>query len=311
MTDDYKHLQNLGICLLVLAALAFVAYFVAPAIKPVEDSGLDASATAQGLRFLFMGLGALGVLGVCYATRDNPAWEIEAQKIVYMAVGAVLYGVLLWLFDGELLKIPALSQVPLRPAVVMPVLFGALFGPVVGFVAGAGGFLIGDLFVGLVSPHWILAHGIIGLCGGLPMLFDDKRQAWDAGSVITGIGGIVAAAFFLANPGIAYAPPPEFKPVTLTLFLGLSVVLGCGLAIAVRFAFPNRPQWGQAAVWGAAGIVVGTLLASIADIWVENLGVMDAVVGKFIPSAGPGLIALAILTPLLLAINAAAGRTEG
>ena len=310
MNDSYKNLQNLGICILVLAALAFVAYFVAPVVKPVEESFLDVSPQAMGIRFLFMGLGALAVLGICYVTREHSAWEISAQKIVYMAIGALMYGVFAWMFNGATFNIPALSQVSLRPAVVLPVFFGFTFGPAVGFMVGAGGNLIGDLFVGYVSPHWTLANGIIGLFAGLAMLFENKKQSWNVGAAIAGVGGIAAVAFFFANPNPEFNPPPDFIRTRLSLFMGLSVLVGCGLALAVRFAFPNRPNWGEAAVWGAAGNVIGLALASVADIWVNQYTAFDTMVGQFIPAAGPNAIAIAILMPLLLAVYASVQQAE-
>ena len=310
MTPSSKNLQNLAICILALAALTLVAYWLAPVLKPIEESGLEADARAMGLRFVFMLVGALGVLALAYSTREHPAWEVNAQKIVYMVIGSVVYGVFTWLFNGTTFNIPALSQVSLRPAVALPVFFGYMFGPVVGFLAGAGGNLVGDLFVGYVSPHWTLANGLIGLAAGLPTLFADRKQAWDVGAVVAGLGGIFGAAFFLANSGSTFTAPPDFVPTGLSLFLGLSVLVGCGLAIAVRFAFPNRPQWAEAAVWGAVGNVVGLLLASLADIWVNQYTFQDTVVGQFIPAAGPNAIALAILVPLLMAVYAAAQTSE-
>jgi hypothetical protein len=130
------------------------------------------------------------------------------------------------------------------------------------------------------------------------------------GAVVAGLGGLLGAAVFLANSGSTVALPPDSVPTPPSLFLGLSVLVGCGLAIAVRFAFPNRPQWAEAAVWGAVGNVVGLLLAALADVWVNQSAFQDVVVGKFIPAAGPNIIALAILAPLLMAVYAAAQQTD-
>jgi hypothetical protein len=111
------------------------------------------------------------------------------------------------------------------------------------------------------------------------------------GAAIAGIGGVVAAAFYFASPD-----------TQLSFLMGLSVLIGAGLAIALRFAFPNRQEWALAAVWGSAGVVVGPGLASMAGIWVNGYTLSEAVVEAFIPAAGPSLIALAILLPILMVI---------
>lgn len=310
MNDTHKNFQNIGICLLVLAALTFAAYYLAPIAKPLEESGLDQSPAAMGLRFLFMVIGAALVLGLVYATLKNEAWEIDAQKVVYMSVGSVLGGVLMWLTNGLTFNIPTLSQVGFHPALVVAVFFGFMYGPAVGLMVGSGSYLLGDLFLGSVAPHWIIGYGLIGLCAGLSNLFEDKKQAWDVAAILTGLGGLVAAAFFLANPGIKFAAPPDLKPVDLSLFMGLSVLIGGALAITVRFAFPNRLRWATATAWGAAGTVSGLFLAAIVEVWVSNTTLMDAVIGRFIPSAGPAMIAIAILVPLIMALQTAAQASE-
>ena len=70
MNDSLKNLQNFAICILILAVLTLGAYFIAPTIKPVAETGLDNSAQAIGIHFFVMGLGVLLVLGICYQTRD-------------------------------------------------------------------------------------------------------------------------------------------------------------------------------------------------------------------------------------------------
>jgi hypothetical protein len=223
-----------------------------------------------------------------------------------MIVGSVIYGVLAWLFNGVTFPNPPLSQVTFRPGAVLPVFFGFTFGPAVGFMVGAGGNLIADLFMGAVSPHWVLGHGLIGLFAGLPTLFKDKQQAWDLGALLAGIGGIVAAAFFFANSGARFTPSPTSEPTDFTFLMGLSVLLGCALAIAIRFMFVNRMAWALAVVWGAVGIVVGLGLAAAADIWLSNQTLFEAMVGRFIPAAGPSLLAVVVLVPLVMALHAAA-----
>lgn len=306
MTGNLKNVQGMAIVMLVLAALTLAAYVVAPIVKPVEATLLDTSAQRIASHMLATAVGAALVLALAYATRNHKAWEIDSRRIVYMAIGAAMYGVFAWLFNGSTFNIPAVSQVSIRPAVVLPVLFGFLFGPAVGFVAGMGGNIIGDLFVGVVYPQWSFGNGLIGLAAGLPMILGDDKKAITIAMWITAAGSVASALFFYANPMVEFYPPPDFAPTQLSLLLGYSVVAGGGLVIALRYAFPNRQEWALAALWGAVGNIIGLAFASVADVWLDGLSFPVAIVGEFIPAAGPNMFALAILVPTLMLVYASA-----
>ena len=47
-----------------------------------------------------------------------------------MAIGAALYAVFSYLFNGTVFVVPSVSQVALRPAIAIPMFFGYAFGPV-------------------------------------------------------------------------------------------------------------------------------------------------------------------------------------
>ncbi len=144
------------------------------------------------LRFVFVGIGLLIVFAVYYATRQNPAWEVGTREVVYMGIGAALYAVLSFLFNGTVFVVPSVSQVSLRPAICIPMFFGYVFGPVVGFFTGAVGNMFGDALTGFsLSPQWSVGNGLIGLISGLPFLFRDKKRSLDsvliAGAVLTAL----------------------------------------------------------------------------------------------------------------------------
>jgi uncharacterized membrane protein len=300
MTNSLKNLQGFAISLIVLAAIVIAAYFVAPIARSPDESGLDTSPAAVQPRLLSAAIGLILVFGTAYATRETLDWNVGSREVVLMVVGALVYGVFSWLFNGQTFTLPEVSQVTLRPAAVFPAFFGFMFGPAVGFMTGAAGNVVGDLFVGNVSPHWSVANGLIGLIAGMAKVLDDEQQSFNVATAIAGIGGVVAAAFYFASPN-----------TQLSLLMGLSVLAGAGLTIALRFAFPNRQEWALAAVWGSAGVIVGLGLAAIADIWVNGYTLSEAVVEEFIPAAGPGLIALAILLPILMIIyNSAQEPTQ-
>ncbi|HZR40481.1 MAG TPA: hypothetical protein VFB12_10220, partial [Ktedonobacteraceae bacterium] len=55
-------------------------------------------------------------------------WNISAVRyIVYAALGAALYGGLSYLTN--VIQLPSAGNVSFRPGIVIPLLFGVLFGP--------------------------------------------------------------------------------------------------------------------------------------------------------------------------------------
>ena len=121
--------------------------------------------------------------------RDN-LWEVTSRTIVYSAIGAALYGILL----VAQIPIPG-STVSVRPAFALVPFFGYAFGPIVGFFTGTVGNAIGDQISGwgaLTSWNWSLANGFVGLIAGLAPLYLSR---WTNGSLRDrAIGGAVAGA---------------------------------------------------------------------------------------------------------------------
>ena len=132
------------------------------------------------LRFVFVIIGLLIAFLVYYFTRDNEAWVVGTREVVWMAIGAALYAVFSWLFNGTVFVVPSLSQVALRPAIALPMFFGYAFGPVVGFFTGAVGNMFGDALTGFgLSPQWSLGNGLVGFIAGLVVLFKDRKKSMD------------------------------------------------------------------------------------------------------------------------------------
>jgi len=104
-------------------------------------------------------------------TADNRSrlWEVTSRTIVYSAIGAALYGLLL----VAQVPIPG-STVSVRPAFALVPFFGYAFGPIVGFFTGFVGNAVGDQISGwglLTSWNWSLANGFAGLIAGLAPLY--------------------------------------------------------------------------------------------------------------------------------------------
>jgi uncharacterized membrane protein len=118
-------------------------------------------------------------------------WAIDSRVIVYSAIGAALYGVLLVIQ----VPIPGTTAVSVRPAFALVPFFGYAFGPIVGFFTGLVGNMIGDQISGwgaLTSWNWSIANGLVGLIAGLAPMFLARMVA---GSITQrAIAGAIAGA---------------------------------------------------------------------------------------------------------------------
>ncbi len=59
------------------------------------------------------------------------------------------------------------------------------------------------------------------------------------------------------------------------------------------------------------GNILGILFAALSDIFINGFSLVAAVVGEFLPAAGPNLIFAAILVPLLVGAYAAVQGNPG
>ncbi len=308
---DRKLVSVIGALAAVLVFFLLIIY-----VGPMFNKSLALDQTA-GLRFFFVGIGLLIVFGVYWATKGSPAWEVGTREVVYMAIGAALYAVLSYLFNGTVFAVPSLSQVALRPAVAIPMFFGYTFGPAVGFFTGAVGNMFGDAITGFgLSPQWSIGNGLIGMISGMVMLFSDKKKSMDLVLYISGAIAILGLVLYLLNSSQVNmmffdAANNIFGDAPISLFAGVSGVIGFVLVLAVRFGFANNEDIAAAVVWGALGNFLGLGFAAISDIWINGFPPQAALVGEFLPAAGPNLIFAAILVPALVAAYAAFRRQSG
>jgi hypothetical protein len=55
----------------------------------------------QGVAWiLWTAIAAVLIYALYFATAANPAWEVGTRQVVYMAIGAALYGIFAFLFNG-------------------------------------------------------------------------------------------------------------------------------------------------------------------------------------------------------------------
>lgn len=308
---DKKLVSVLGALVVVFAIVALGVYFIDPNLEfPLDQATVP-------LRFAFVGLGLAIAFVVYFLTRESKIWEVGTRHVVYMAIGAALYAVFSYLFNGTVFVVPSLSQVSLRPAIAIPMFFGYAFGPVVGFFTGAVGNMFGDALTGFgLSPQWSIGNGLVGFVSGLVALFGDKKKSMDTVLYVSGALAFLAAVMFFLNRGQANmlfydVENGIFGDQQISLFAGLSIVIGFILVAVVRFAFGQNVDIAAAVTWGMLGNILGIGFAAISDIWINGFSPAAAIVGEFLPAAGPNLIFAAILVPLLVVAYSSVQRQSG
>jgi len=304
-----KKLLNALLTVVVVVAVFALAVFLVGNVMGVKAFQTDQATVL--LRFGFVVLGTLIAFAIYLVTRENKIWEIGTRQVVWMAIGAALYAVFSWLFNGTVFVVPSLSQVALRPAIAIPMFFGYAFGPWVGFFSGAVGNIFGDALTGFgLSPQWSIANGLIGFISGLPMLFSDKKKSLDAVLIISSVLAVLAVVIYLFNRGETNQLFYSDTPQPTSLLAGLSIVIGLVIVLIVRFAFKNI-DLATAVTWAMLGNIIGIGFAAISDIWINGYSPAAAIVGEFLPAAGPNLVFAAILVPLLVVAYAAVQRQSG
>jgi uncharacterized membrane protein len=299
MSDTAKKALTWLVVLVVFVALMWIASL----LTGPEGTKL------QGLAWLLWTLIAAVIIYIVYfATVDSEAWVVGTRQVVYMAIGAALYGVLTWWANAAAL--PSVSLVSLRPTVCLPVFFGFVFGPVVGFFTGAVGNILGDFLTGWgVFPVWDIGNGFMGLVPGLVLLFADKKRSLNALTIAVAVLVVIAMAIVLINPVVPHPWTGEETNfggwVWVFLIGGVLVIIG-------RFVL-ERASLDLAAVniWGTLGIIIGIGFASIADIWINGYTFFVAMVGEFTPAAGSNILNAMILAPILLAAYQAVQARTG
>lgn len=307
-----NRLTNIGLSLIAVLAILLLLVYGLGAVNERFQTGENPL-----LRFVFVIVGLLVAFLIYYFTRDNPAWEVGTRQVVWMAIGAALYAVFSWLFNGTVFVVPSLSQVALRPAIAIPMFFGYAFGPVVGLFTGAVGNTFGDALTGFgLFPQWSIGNGLVGFIAGLPFLFGDKKRSLDTVLWTGGALALLAAVLYFLNPTQANltffdVPNNVFGDAQITLFAGVSIIVGFLLVLIVRFVFGQNLDIAAAVTWGMLGNILGIGFAAISDIWINGYSPVAAVVGEFLPAAGPNLIFAAILVPLLVGAYASVQRQSG
>jgi uncharacterized membrane protein len=296
------------IAIVLVASIVFL--FIGSIIASASASYRGQSAAPfEPLRMVpFLVAGAVLVYGLAVLATDERIWKVSTREVVFMAIGAALYGVLSW--ATNLLQLPSVSLVSLRPAIVIPIFFGVVFGPAVGFFTGFVGNVLGDALTGWgVFPIWDLGNGLIGLVAGLSLSFKERPRVVDILTALVAVVGVVATAMLLVNPVIIDPNGDGTATLDASSSWWLPLV-AVALVVALRFALRGRAELVGAQLWGSLGIMIGIGFAALADIWWNGYNLFTAVIGEFVPAAGSNLINALVLLPLLLtAWNAARAQS--
>lgn len=314
-----KKLTNLVISFVVLLALFGVIMFVLGAQEPAEGALFNFSVDQASVvsRFVFVVVGVAIAFAVYFFTKENKVWEVGTREVVWMAIGAALYAVFSWLFNGTVFVIPSLSQVSLRPAIAIPMFFGFAFGPVVGFFTGAVGNMFGDALTGFgLSPQWSIGNGLVGFVSGMWMLFKDKKKSMDTVLYISAALVVLTTLLFFLNRDQANmlffdVENNIFGDAQISLFAGIAALIGFALIFGVRYFFRGNEDVAAAVTWGMLGNILGLLFAALSDIVINGFSLAATIVGQFLPAAGPNLIFAAILVPMLVVAYASVQRQSG
>ena len=185
--------------------------------------------------------------------RQEGTWDITTRTIVYAAIGAALYAVFNWISFGFV--IPGTQEVSVRPHYGLLTFFGFAFGPVVGFLTGLVGNIVGDFLSGygaFTSWHWSLANGVAGLVAGLLGVWAAGRATSTGSRALwAAIAGVVATVigFIVIFLGLWVTPEMDFNTILTTEYF--PVILSNSIAAAVVtpilvFAWePLREQLGR------------------------------------------------------------------
>jgi uncharacterized membrane protein len=292
--------------ILIVLVVGIVFLFIGSAIASGQSA--DAAPLDVVKMIPYLVVGAALTYGISVLAGDRALWTFGTREVVYAAIGAALYGVLSW--GTNFIQLPSVSQVALRPAIVIPIFFGVVFGPAVGFFSGFVGNVLGDALMGWgVFPIWDIGNGLIGLVAGLSIAFVNRKRSLDVLMIVVAAVCVLVTILTFTNPvvGNPFGSDPPTIDVSASWWVPL---LGIVLLVGARYLLRGREELVSAQVWGALGIVVGIGFAALADIWWNGYTFATAVLGEFLPAAGSNLINALILLPILLtAWKAAQART--
>jgi len=235
-------------------------------------------------------------------------WIVGPAQVLYMGLGTALYLGISYLFNAHL-KL-SFGRIALRPAVCIPILFGFSFGPGVGFFTGAAGSLLADFAIGWdVFPIWSIASGLTGMIPGFMSLFQEENVPQRYLSTFVILMIILSAGLVFLHPIVPEPWTGEIKDFT---FWAYALIMGGVTMIANSYLMEQRDlDLVSINLWGALGIIISTLLASLGDMWLNNFSLETALIGEYAPYTAIELLNLVLFAPIIMAAYHAARNRLG
>lgn len=172
-------------------------------------------------------------------------FKLDTKTVVTIGIGAALYGFL------GIFGFPIGPNTYIKPAVAILTIFGALFGPVVGFLVGFIGHCISDMMNGGgIWWGWVMCSAIMG--GFMGLVCKYKGFSVKSGAVskkhiifmiLTSIIGIVLALIFAGGFDVIVMGEPKDKIVVqvfgaiISNFLVFFII---GLPAVLAFVKKNK-----------------------------------------------------------------------
>lgn len=167
--------------------------------------------------------------------RDEGTWSITTRVIVYSAIGAALYAVANWTTFA--IQIPGTQEVSVRPQFGLVTFFGFAFGPVVGFLTGTVGNIVGDQLAygdAFGSWWWSVANGLAGLVAGLfPAWMATRMRSTSSRAVMAAVAGVVGTIIGFLFIWIELIIQPELGFNTILTTEYIPVIIGNSIAAAI------------------------------------------------------------------------------
>lgn len=167
--------------------------------------------------------------------RDEGTWAITTRVIVYAAIGAALYAVANWTTFA--IQIPGTQEVAVRPQFGLVTFFGFAFGPVVGFLTGTVGNIVGDQLAygdAFGSWWWSVANGLAGLIAGLfPAMMASRMRSGTSRAITAAVAGVVGTVIGFLFIWIELIIQPEMTPNAIMTTEYIPVIIGNSIAAAI------------------------------------------------------------------------------